>query len=137
MMENGWNQWSWGGTFNTGDTTVYHSGGTSISLTPSETWGICYLYGGGSYSTVGHTSLKLWIHGGSTGGQSVSITGIKGGAWQTPYFIPTSSLVANTWTQVTIPLSALGIADAAAVDLAVGVYSNDFDTFYIDDITLE
>ncbi|MGO8698786.1 MAG: Ig-like domain-containing protein [Limisphaerales bacterium] len=58
-------------------------------------------------NTSPYASLSFWINGGA-GGQKAQVFGLLDGAHQTAY--PLAALPANAWKQITVPLSALGVA---------------------------
>jgi len=136
-LENGWANWSWA-TVNLANTSPVHSGSDSISVTASNTpgsWQALYL-DVSAMNTSGFTNLTFWINGG-TGGQAVLVQGILGGAAQTPG-VQIGPLPTNLWRQVTLSLSALGVANQANFTgfwiQAEG--SSTIPTFYVDDISL-
>jgi hypothetical protein len=134
-LENGWANWSWA-TVNLANTSPVHSSPYSISVTASNTpgnWQALYL-DVTAMSTTGITNLTFWINGG-TGGQAVQVQGILATA-QTPVQI--GPLPTNSWRQVTLSMSALGVANQANFTgfwlQAEG--SSTVPTFYVDDISL-
>ena len=111
-LENGWGNWSWA-TVNLANTSPVHSGWDSISVTANNTsssWQALYL-GVSAMNTSGFTNLTFWINGG-TGGQAVLVQGILGGTAQTPG-VQIGPLPTNLWRQVTLSMSALGVANQA------------------------
>ncbi len=136
-LENGWANWSWA-TVNLANTSPVHSGSDSISVTASNTptnWQALYL-SVSAMNTGGFTNLTFWINGG-TGGQAVLVQGILGGTAQTPG-VQIGLLPTNSWRQITLSLSALGVADQANFTgfwiQAEG--SSTIPIFYVDDISL-
>ena len=136
-LENGWGNWSWA-TVNLANTSPVHSGSDSISVTANNTsssWQALYL-GVSAMNTSGFTNLTFWINGG-TGGQAVLVQGILGGTAQTPG-VQIGPLPTNLWRQVTLSMSALGVANQANFTgfwlQAEG--SSTIPTFYVDDISL-
>ncbi len=134
-LENGWANWSWA-TVNLANTSPVHSSPYSISVTASNTpgnWQALYL-DVTAMSTTGITNLTFWINGG-TGGQAVLVQGILATA-QTPVQI--GPLPTNSWQQVTLSMSALGVANQANFTgfwlQAEG--NSTVPTFYVDDISL-
>jgi hypothetical protein len=135
--------WGFGAlTFN--NATPVHAGVDSIKVTFNQSWGVFRL--SSSVFNVGkHQNLEFWIHGGDTGGQGVSVTArLAGDVWLNAYKIPQSSLVANTWTKITIPLATLGLSSTDdIIGFAIGNYgftpstaTPTQPTFYIDDIVV-
>ena len=87
-------------------------------------------------STQGFTRLRFWIHGGSAGGQQVQVVAyLPGGAQGTP--VPVTAPVSNAWTEVSIPLADLGVANATLTGLVWQDRSGGTQpTLYVDDIAL-
>jgi hypothetical protein len=136
-LENGWANWSWA-TVNLANTSTVHSGSDSISVTANNTsssWQALYL-SVSAINTSSFTNLTFWINGG-TGGQAVLVQGILGGTAQTPG-VQIGPLPTNLWRQVTLSMSALGVANQANFTgfwlQAEG--SSTIPTFYVDDISL-
>jgi endoglucanase len=133
----GWNNWSSWTTNNLSSTTQVHAGTSAISITPG-TWGGFVLQNGGApIDTSVYHSLVFWIHGGTTGGQTLGLGPIRGSTWG-PGSTTLPKPVANTWTKVQIPLSALGVEGSSNI---TGFYFQDWSgtsegTFYLDDIAL-
>jgi len=136
-LENGWQNWSWA-TVNLANTSPVHSGSDSISVTANNNptnWQALYL-DVTAMNTSGFTNLAFWINGG-TGGQAVLVQGNLGGTAQTPG-VQIGPLPTNSWRQVTLSMSALGVANQANFTgfwlQAQG--SSTVPTFYVDDISL-
>ncbi|MGP8199091.1 MAG: Ig-like domain-containing protein [Limisphaerales bacterium] len=138
-LQNSWANWSWGSTINfsySTSTQYVHSGSSSISITITNGWSGLYLEHA-NISSAPYTNLTFWVNGGPSGGQPLAVEGVLGGTGQTNnlyHFTPTS----NTWQQITVPLSTLGIANAANFD---GFYiqaqsASAQPVFYVDDISL-
>jgi len=132
-LQNGWQNWSWA-TTNFSNTTPAHSGSDSIAVTPGA-WAAIYLHASTSINTSTYASLSFWIHGGSAGGQQLQVAASLGGTMQTSYSL---NPLTTGWQQIVIPLSALGVANAANMD---GFWIQDRSgtsqpTFYVDDVSL-
>jgi hypothetical protein len=132
-LVNGFQNWSWAPN-NFANTSPVHSGSYSISASATD-WEALY-FEHTDFNTAFYSNLCFWINGGPQGGQVLQVLGLLGSTGQTPYLLP--SLLANTWQQFTIPLSALGVAgqtncDGFWVQITAGGSSN---TFYIDDVEL-
>jgi hypothetical protein len=134
-LQNGWSDWSWA-TDNLANTSpVLTNFSDSISVS-------C-----GSYtalalhqtpaSSAPYEYLTFWLNGGSSGGQVLSVTGTTNWVNQTLYTLP--ALAANTWTQFTVPLSDIGVANQTNFDgIWIWNYTGStIPTFYVDDIVLE
>ena len=133
-LVNGWNNWSWA-SVNTGSTANVHTGSSAIAVT-ADAFEALYLQHA-AMPTDAFESLKFWIHGGATGGQTLNVVALKSDVAQPSVQI--GPLAAGTWQEFVIPLAQLGIANAA--DLS-GLWLQDNSgttqpTFYVDDIHLE
>jgi hypothetical protein len=139
-LQNSWQNWSWA-TFNFGNTSPVHSGSDSISVTISGGWQAIELWRPDEDSTP-YASVSFWLNGGSSGGQLLWIYGtLDAGGFANQIqgqYIRLTPPAANTWQQYVIPLSALGVGNAAnftgfAIEDDTG---NTQPVFYLDDITL-
>ena len=133
-LANGWNNWSWA-TVNMGSTTAVHTGSSAIAVT-ADAFQALYLQHN-AMPTDAYQSLKFWINGGATGGQTLNVVGLLHDAAQPAVRI--GPLAPGVWQEIVIPLSQLGIANAP--DLS-GVWLQENSgtlqpTFYVDDISLE
>jgi beta-galactosidase len=133
-LQNGWVDDSWAAVDLANTQPVLSGFSNSISVFCTE-YGALYLSQYPSDSTP-YTNLTFWLNGGATGGQVLTVTGTVDQVDQIAYTLP--PLVANTWQEFTIPLSAIGVADQPDFD---GIWIwNDTDatipTFYVDDIYL-
>ena len=132
---NGFQNWSWA-TVNLQNYSPVHSGSYSISVTDNGNSQALYLEHP-DFNTSPYASLSFWINGGSAGGQQLQVWGYLDGTNQVAY--PLGALQANTWQQITIPLSSLGVANKANFS-GFNIQGNDDGaaqpTFYVDDIQL-
>ncbi|HEY3330956.1 MAG TPA: glycoside hydrolase family 5 protein [Capsulimonadaceae bacterium] len=112
-----------------------HSGDRSVSVDISG--GKALEFSSDPFDSSRYGALTFWINGGETGGQSsLIVRGTEDGKPKGEAVIP--PLVANTWTQVIVPLSSLGLADSARMT-GLRIESKngtDAPTFYVDDIQL-
>lgn len=102
-LVNTFQDWSWG-NHSFANSTPVHSGSDSISLTPNTWDGICF--GSINFNMTLYTNLVFWVHGGATGGQNLYVYALYGASGRGPS-VYLSPLTANTWTQITIPISSL------------------------------
>lgn len=125
-LATGWQDWSWNTTINRSNTTPVHSGIASIAASYAAAWGGVYLHAD-SVDISAYDTLRFWLHGGSAGGQRISVSLNFG---STREVIAT----AGTWQKIEIPLSDLGspttITDLVWQDGTGGAQP----TFYLDDI---
>jgi hypothetical protein len=83
-----------------------------------------------------YSGLSFWIHGGSTGGQRLRVVATLGDTSQSA--VTLTPLAANSWQQVTLPLSSLGVAgkpDLTGVWIQSTVATRQ-PVFFVDDVTL-
>ncbi len=134
-LVNGFQNWSWA-TVNLENGSPLHSGSYSISVTDNGNSQALYLEHV-DFNTSPYTSLSFWINGGSVGGQKLQVWGYLDGINQVAY--PLGALQANTWQQITIPLSSLGVANKTNFS-GFNIQGNNNDaaqpTFYVDDVQL-
>jgi alpha-L-arabinofuranosidase len=102
QLDNSWQNWSWA-TVNLSNTSPLYSGADSIAVTAGA-YQALYFHKSGL--TPNHYSLlRFWMNGGTSGGQVLQVSSTINGTQQSAYPLP--ALKANSWTEVTIPLSAL------------------------------
>ena len=133
-LVNGWQNWSWA-TVNLSNTAPVQSGTDSISVSAGP-YQALYLHQPPSIPPP-YTSLVFWINGGPTGGQLLQVQATLNGAAQTVVTLP--ALAANTWQQVTLPLSSLGVQNQPDLD---GFWIQDRSgttqpTFFVDTISIK
>ncbi len=133
-LVNGWQNWSWA-TVNLSNTTPVQSGTDSISVSAGP-YQALYLHQT-AFDSTPYTALVFWINGGSTGGQLLQVQATVNGASQNVVALP--ALAANSWQQVTIPLSSLGVQNQPDLD---GFWIQDRSgttqpTFFVDTITIK
>jgi hypothetical protein len=130
----GWADWSWA-SVDLGASAPVHGGNHSVAVTYTGGWQGLYLAHPG-LSTLGFTELHFFAHGGSSGGQLLQVYAIRPGDISGPE-VPLPPLVANTWTEIQIPLADLGATDTDITGLVWQDRSGHSQpTFYLDDIAL-
>jgi len=125
-LANSWENWSWNMTVNLNQTTPAR-GTRSIAATFTQGWDGLQFGHQPALDLSGYDTLRFWIHGGTSGGQTITVH--LGG--------DTSKVVtpqANTWQQIDIPLSQLGSPATAEVVVLWNNTANAQATFYVDDI---
>ncbi len=110
-LVNGWQNWSWA-TVNLSNTSPVQSGSDSVSVSAGP-YQALYLHQTPFDSSV-YADLVFWINGGTSGGQLLQVQATLNGTAQTVVTLP--ALAANTWQQVSIPLSALGVQNQPDMD---------------------
>jgi hypothetical protein len=128
-LDNSWQDWSWSPiTRDLNNSSPVHSGSHSIAVTFTGGWGGLQFGHQPALELSAYDTLRFWIHGGNSGGQSVTVH-LDG-----PSQIVTPQ--ANQWRQIDIPLSQLG--SPASIDVVV-FWNNTGSAqsvVYLDDIQL-
>ena len=104
---NGFQNWSWA-TVNLQNPSPVYSGAYSISVTDAGNQALVFMRS--EFNSSPYTSLSFWVNGGGVGRQFIQVVGLLDYTNQGTYVIGTP-LPANTWEQITVPLSALGVAN--------------------------
>lgn len=123
-------------TVSTTNTSPVHSGTASMAYTLGAGAGAGALNFSG-VDTTPYNSLSFWIHGGATGGQTVSLQVVRGGS-VVGGPVNLSPLPANTWTNYVLPLNTIGVANVPDFN---GIRFKAPDgsaqaVFYVDDLEL-
>jgi len=133
-----WEDWSWA-TREMRNTNPVRSHQYSIRANLSPWTAVRFHYRGG-FDTTGFSHLEFWVHGGSTGGQQFSIMAAVNGSDRphVPITNYISSIPANQWVRVQVPLAHLSVASG---DRLTDIYfierrGQTVPTFYLDDIRL-
>jgi len=106
-LVNGFQNWSWAAV-NLQNSSPAHSGVYSISVTDGGNYQ-ALVFEHSDFNTSLYTNLTFWVNGGSAGGQKFTVSGSLDGTNQTAYSL--GPFPTNAWKQITIPLSALGVAN--------------------------
>jgi alpha-N-arabinofuranosidase len=133
-LANGWNNWSWA-TVDLASSATVHTGTGAIAVTAGPFQALYLEHDALPTST--YQSLKFWINGGGTGGQTLNVIGLLNGVAQPA--VPIGPLAPGAWQQIVIPLSQLGVASASNL---TGLWLQENagitqPTFYVDDVSLE
>ena len=133
--------WSYGGGADFANSTPVHGGTFSIALAGNAWNAVSFHHAPGALAVGDWPVLKLWVHGGSAGGQQVQLIVQHEGAVvaQAPLgaFLA-GGTIAATWREATIPLAQPPLAWSGAFDRidlqsdAAGTQP----TVYFDDIAL-
>ena len=137
-LVNGFQDWGWA-THNYANTSPVHSGSDSVSVTiATVNYDGLQVYHP-DFDSSPYSSLSFWVNGGASGGQQLQVYGLlhigtNANVGQLHYSL--AALPTNTWQQITIPLSALGVASMTnctgfVIQSRIGVVQP---TFYLDDI---
>jgi peptidoglycan/xylan/chitin deacetylase (PgdA/CDA1 family) len=139
----GFLDWSWG-TYNLQERGVVRKGVTSISFEPDNWNGLTFHHDGAALDANLYQSINLWVHGGTTGGQRISVN-FYDGAPGSPVLIGSAQLdtvlgrpiQAGVWQQVTIPFSAMKLSTGSIREIRILDASGmDQGTTYLDEILL-
>jgi hypothetical protein len=109
-LADGWSNWSWGKTVLSLE--LNGSARRPIKAEPGA-WEAIYLHHD-AFSTAPYRGLPFLIQGAPPGGQQIAIMAIVGGK-PVPDKVKSMKLAPGGWTEVRVPLSALG-ADNATID---------------------
>jgi hypothetical protein len=131
---NNWVNYSWA-TVNPTSTSQVHAGSDSISVSCSN-YSALYLHHNNAFNSAPYSNITFWIYV-TISGNPLTVAGTINGTSQSSSFtVP--SLTAGAWTQVSVPLSAIGVANNPSMD-GFWIQSQSaglIPTFYVDDITL-
>ena len=128
-LESPWQDWSWA-THELNSTGQVFSGSSSIRFEP-DNWEGVFFHSTTTRTPDTHDRLRFRIHGGAAGGQLITaalqLGGTNLGSASLAAYLPGGTLPANSWTTVTIPLSAIGAPGSTVYDgvvLQAGTGSN-------------
>jgi Glycoside hydrolase family 44 len=126
QLRNGFADWSWA-THNLSQTSIVHTGTAAVSFEP-DSWQALFLHRDLGIDTTAYSAVDFWIHGGPSGGQSLTVALTVGGspvgqsAALGP-FIAGGTVPAGQWAKVHVPFASLGVTSGA------------FDGFWLQDAT--
>jgi hypothetical protein len=136
-LASNWQNWSWDGTYNFADTGQVYAGGVSIGATITQAYGGLSVRHTTGISGNLYTSVVFWIHGGASGSGvrqlQVVVQTDDNYANEPGYPI---NILPNQWTQVIVPLSAIG---NPATIKRINIQDNSGapqPTFYVDELCL-
>lgn len=130
-LAGGWLDYSWKTTRNMANTVPAHGAPNSLAVTIDGGWAALYLHRDTPIDTVGYSQLRFWVHGGSQGGQQLTVIANEDSRYGYEF-----TAQANTWTPVIIPLSALGNPTSLSDLYWQDTTGSAQQTFYLDDIAL-
>jgi uncharacterized repeat protein (TIGR02543 family) len=133
-LASGWALNGWSGTVDTANTSPVHSGSASMSFDFTGGAGGRGPCTGTYVNTANYSALSFWIHGGSGGGQSVNMQIVQ--AWAVGTTVNLAPLPANTWTNIVLPLSSIGLANVVNFNGIRFTSSGAMPLFYVDDVQL-
>jgi hypothetical protein len=137
----GWQNWSWSSAINLGSSAPVQAGTRSVAVTFSGGWGGFFLHHNG-LSVADKKYLQFWVHGGSSGRQSIWIYA-EDATGRTPVQVPITKyvaggvVVANAWKFVSVPLADLKLQSTMLTGLTwQNATAGSQGTFYLDSIRL-
>src|SRR5688572_23179901 len=108
----GWQDWSWA-TVDTASTAQANTGSVSIAVT-APAWSALYLRSAAApLDTNGYLNFTFYVHGGTTGGQTIQVAAVIGDTPQPG--VRVASPAAGAWQKITVPLASLGIENRTDV----------------------
>jgi len=132
-----WQSGSWNGTYNFAETapSPVYAGNFSIGATITQAYGALSVKHNTGISTGPYTSIVFWIHGGTSGTRQLQVIAQVGSSYngEPPVNVDAPS---NQWTQVVIPLSALGSPSTITQINIQDRTNNPQPTFYVDNLCL-
>lgn len=139
----GWDNWSWSATLDFANASPVQSGTRSVAVALDAWGGLSLHHAGVNASAYG--ALEFWIHGGSSGGQVLTLYLQDDGSGQSftqvplnnPAYLAGGTVSAGQWKKASLPLSALGISTPAFTRITwwnggPGAVA----TFYLDEVRL-
>lgn len=133
-LVNGFQNWSWA-TINLENLNpAPHSGTYSVSVSDGGYQALSFQCN--DINSTPYTNLTFWINGGAAGGQKVEVWGSLDHNSGAGYAL--AALPSNTWRQITISLSTLGVANASNfTGFGIqGTAGSAQPIFYVDDAAL-
>ena len=129
----GWQNWSWA-SVDLASSSPTRRGARAVAVTAGAYQGFYLSHSG--VDTSGYAAVGFWIHGGTSGGQSLGLRARVGGVDKPA--VNLSAPVAGGWTRVVVSLSELGAAGVPNLDgLIIQSRSGSaLPAFYLDDIAL-
>ena len=131
-----WQNWSWGTAVNETETTPVQSGSNALSVTYSQAWAGLALQSTTTYNIADYDAVTFWIHGGSTGGHQLNLK-LRDGSLsiiENPVAVTTT---ANSWTQVEVSMSDLGLSNGTVSGIILQDASGSVQpVFYLDEVQL-
>jgi hypothetical protein len=134
-LENGWQNWSWATVNFANPSPAYNSSPDSVSVTAGAYQALYFHQT--AFDPSGFTNLTFWIHGGTSGGQSLQVLATFNGN-PVAAGVSLAAPVANAWTQINVPISSL----VPAGQLIDGLWIQNpggsvLPVFYVDAVTLQ
>lgn len=134
----GFYDWSWA-THDATQGALVHSGTHAISA-ELDGWASLFFHTTDGVALSPYSSLELWVHGGTTGGQLARLVLQDAAGHQGDIRLETAlghPIQAGVWQRISIPLSSFGSVSGTLQELYIQDQSGgDQGTLYLDDIQL-
>lgn len=106
-LQNGWNDWSWGGvTRDLEESGIVQEGSSAVAVTFTEGWSGFKLARSSSLEVGGVDLFRFHVHGGTSGGQTIQLR--LGDSNSGTEVVLSVHPVAGSWTRIDVPLAELG-----------------------------
>lgn len=141
-LQNGFQDWSYGGGSNFANTTPVHAGVKSIALAGNGYNAVSFVKPNAGFTAAAYSNLTLWVHGGSGSNQSLTLF-LQNTATSSEASVSLNTYIAGggptagTWKQATIALASAfpSIAQFDRIDIQSNSAGTQ-PTVYFDDIAL-
>lgn len=141
-LQNGFQDYSYGGGANFANTAPVHAGSKSISFAGNNFNAVSFFHAAPAFTTAQLPTLHFWVHGGTTGGQQLrlylQLSGIIVANAPLGSYVAGGSIAANAWSEVTVPFASAPLSYAGSFD-RFDLQSDAGGTqpvLYIDDVAL-
>jgi hypothetical protein len=109
-LQNGWDNFSYGGGSSFANATPVFAGTQSIAFDGNNFNAVAFALTSGSIAASAFPRLRFFVHGGASGGQQLRLNVELGGASignvEVDAFITGGAIAAGQWREVVVPLSA-------------------------------
>jgi hypothetical protein len=129
-----WQDWSWGTQINFSNAQPVHGGKASMAVTHTQGWAAVSLHTE-TLNSLDYVGVRFWINGGAKGGQKIGMKILSEGNGNIDHQVVVMP-EANTWTQVIVPLSAVGDPETIGGLAWQEFTGSPAETYYLDDIDL-
>ncbi len=133
-LEDGWQNWSWLGTYTFNNPTPIHSGTASIRCDQQGWGGISFRHD--PIASNAYQYLEFYIHGGTTGGQSLDVLLENDTSAPCSGTVNIGEAPAGMWRLVSIRLADLPVSQPTFTRVDIRNRTGNAITYYLDDISL-
>jgi hypothetical protein len=125
-----WAVSGWSVTYNVNNTSPVYAGSKSISVDFTAAWAGFKLAPSSAIGTSGYSKVTFWVRSASTVNNVALVVN------NTYSNLPKFNIPANTWTQITIPLSQLGSPSSITEMVFHDQSGSNLPVFYVDELKL-